>query len=156
MPNVRITGIEAKARKDFANGFFGTASLAYAYGVDVDTNDLIRTVAPFKSVVSFGYASETWGSELTGIFAAGMRDDGDSATFDAPGYGVANLTAWWEPEQTNGLRIQAGVYNLFDKKYWNAVGVRDVNPGSSSSTNQPVDFYTEAGRSFKISLTQRF
>ncbi|WP_183821355.1 TonB-dependent hemoglobin/transferrin/lactoferrin family receptor [Aliirhizobium cellulosilyticum] len=156
VPNVRITGIEAKARKDFANGFFGTASLAYAYGVDVDTNDLIRTVAPFKSVVSFGYASETWGSELTGIFAAGMRDDGDSATFDAPGYGVANLTAWWEPEQTNGLRIQAGVYNLFDKKYWNAVGVRDVNPGSSSSTNQPVDFYTEAGRSFKISLTQRF
>jgi hemoglobin/transferrin/lactoferrin receptor protein len=156
VPNVRISGVEAKVRKDFANGFFGTASLAYAYGVNTDTNEFIRTVAPFKSIVSFGYAADTWGSELTGIVAAGMRDDHSTSTFDAPGYGVANLTGWWEPEQTKGLRVQAGVYNIFDKKYWNAVGVRDVNPSAASAANQPVDFYTEAGRSFKISLTQKF
>ncbi|AYD01773.1 TonB-dependent hemoglobin/transferrin/lactoferrin family receptor [Neorhizobium sp. NCHU2750] len=158
IPNVKITGVEAKMRKDFANGFFGTASLAYAYGVDTDTNELVRTVAPFKSVVSFGYANDTWGSELTGILAAGMRDDHDASTFDAPGYGIANLTGWWEPTQTKGLRIQAGIYNIFDKKYWNAVGVRNVNPSgvSSSGTNQPTDYYSEPGRYFKISLTQKF
>ena len=97
-----------------------------------------------------------WGTELTGVFSSGMRDDRVANTFDAPGYGVFNLTGWWEPEQTKGLRIQAGIYNLFDRKYWNAVGVRDVNPNSVSTVNQPVDFYTEAGRTFKISLTQKF
>ncbi|AYM57982.1 TonB-dependent hemoglobin/transferrin/lactoferrin family receptor [Agrobacterium fabrum] len=154
--NVEISGVEAKLRKELANGFFAHASLAYAYGKDTDTNEFIRTVAPFKSILGVGYAQEVWGTELTGVFSSGMRDDGVASTFDAPGYGVFNLTGWWEPEQTKGLRIQAGVYNLFDRKYWNGVGVRDVNPNSVSTVNQPVDFYTEAGRTFKISLTQKF
>ena len=154
--HVEISGVEAKVRKEFANGFFAHGSLAYAYGKDTDNNELIRTVAPFKSVLGVGYSAEVWGTELTGIFTSGMRDDHKANTFDAPGYGIANLTAWWEPEQTKGLRIQAGVYNLFDRKYWNAVGVRDVNPTTVSSANQPVDFYSEAGRSFKVSLTQTF
>ncbi|MDR6102935.1 hemoglobin/transferrin/lactoferrin receptor protein [Agrobacterium larrymoorei] len=154
--HVEISGVEAKVRQEFSSGFFAHASLAYAYGKDTDNNELIRTVAPFKSIVGVGYANDFWGTELTGIFASGMRDDHKPATFDAPGYGIANLTAWWEPTQTKGLRIQAGVYNIFDRKYWNAVGVRDVNPTSVSSSNQPVDFYSEPGRSFKISLTQKF
>ncbi len=154
--HVEISGVEAKVRQEFSNGFFAHASLAYAYGKDTDTNELIRTVAPVKSIVGIGYSDESWGTELTGIFAGGMRDDHDDATFDAGGYGIANVTAWWEPTQTKGLRIQAGVYNMFDRKYWNAVGVRDVNPNTVSSSNQPVDFYSEPGRSFKISLTQKF
>ncbi len=57
----------------------------------------------------------------------------------------------------NGLRVQAGVYNIFDKKYWNAIAMRDINPtATSSSTNQPIDYYSEAGRSFKISITKTF
>ncbi|KAA3513289.1 TonB-dependent hemoglobin/transferrin/lactoferrin family receptor [Agrobacterium rosae] len=155
-PNVEISGVEAKVRKDLANGFFTHASLAYAYGKDTDTNEFIRTVAPFKSVVGVGYAQETWGTEFTGVFSSHMRADISANTFDASGYGIFNLTGWWEPEQAKGLRIQAGVYNLFDRKYWNAVGVRDINPNSVSTVNQPIDFYSEPGRSFKISLTQKF
>lgn len=153
---VQITGAELSGRQDFANGIFVHGSLAYAYGKDQETGEFIRTVAPFKSIIGVGYQQENWGADLTGIFAAGMRDDHKSTTFDAPGYGIANLTGWWEPEKLNGLRIQAGVYNIFDKTYWNAVGVRDVNPDTQSNINQPVAYYTEAGRSFKISLTQRF
>ncbi len=154
--NVEISGVEAKVRKDLANGVFTYASLAYAYGKDMDTNEFIRTVAPFKSIVGLGYAQERWGSEFTGVFSSHMRADKAPSTFDAPGYGIFNLTGWWEPEQTKGLRVQAGVYNIFDRKYWNAVGVRDINPGAVTSVNQPVDFYSEPGRSFKISLTQKF
>lgn len=154
--NVEISGVEAKVRKELANGFFAHASLAYAYGKDTDTNEFIRTVAPFKSVLGVGYEQDTWGTEFTGVFSSGMRDDKVANTFDAPGYGVFNLSGWWEPEQTKGLRIQAGIYNLFDRKYWNAVGVRDINPNTASTVNQPVDFYSEAGRTFKISLTQKF
>ncbi|MCJ9753528.1 TonB-dependent hemoglobin/transferrin/lactoferrin family receptor [Neorhizobium sp. BETTINA12A] len=154
--NVEISGVEAKIRKEFANGFFTHASLAYAFGRDTDTNEYIRTVAPFKAILGVGYNQETWGTELTGIFSTGMRPDGQDNTFEAPGYGIANLTGWWEPEQAKGLRVQAGVYNIFDTRYYNAVGVRGINPNTVSSTNQPVAFYSEPGRSFKLSLTQRF
>jgi hemoglobin/transferrin/lactoferrin receptor protein len=165
--NVTISGVELKARKEFTGGFFTQGSFAYSYGKDNDTNEFIRTVAPFKAVIGVGYEAETWGTELTGIFSASMRKEpaytstsfGSGSKrddFDAPGYGLFNLTGWWEPEQTKGLRIQAGVYNLFDKTYYNGVGVRNVNTLTPASGNQPVPFYSEPGRSFKISLTQKF
>lgn len=161
---VEISGVEAKARKDFANGIFLHGSLAYAYGKDKNTGEFIRSVAPFKSILGVGYEQEQWGVDLSTVISAGMREDGTATTitgssyqtFDAPGYGIVNLTGWWEPEQTKGLRIQAGIYNVFDKTYWNAVGVRDISTTATSSTNQPVAFYSEPGRTFKISLTQRF
>ncbi|MDH4439576.1 MAG: TonB-dependent hemoglobin/transferrin/lactoferrin family receptor [Rhizobium sp.] len=154
--DVRISGAEIKARKDFTNGFFATASLAVAYGEYGDTGARLRSVAPLKSIVGVGYDQETWGTELTGIFSASMPNDNVATTYDAPGYGIFNLSGWWEPEQFKGMRIQAGVYNIFDKTYWNAVGVASVNPNSVSSGNQPTAFYSEPGRTFKISLTQKF
>jgi hemoglobin/transferrin/lactoferrin receptor protein len=154
--SVAISGAELKGRKEFDNGFFLSGSLAYAYGKNETANTYLRSVAPFKGILGVGYEQETWGTELTGVFSAGMRDDHKATTFDAPGYGVFNLAGWWEPEQMEGLRVQAGIYNIFDRKHWNAVGVRDVNPIAQNAGNQPVDFYSEPGRSFKISLTKRF
>ncbi|MCC8932177.1 TonB-dependent hemoglobin/transferrin/lactoferrin family receptor [Rhizobium sp. 'Codium 1'] len=154
--DARISGAEIKARKDFANGFFAEGSLAVAYGEYGDNNTRIRSVAPLKAILGLGYEQETWGTQLTGIFSAAMPDDSVANTYDAPGYGIFNVTGWWEPEAVKGLRIQAGVNNIFDKTYWNAVGVASVNPNSASSGNQPVAFYSEAGTTFKISLTQKF
>jgi hemoglobin/transferrin/lactoferrin receptor protein len=152
--NVDISGIEFNARKDLAYGYSIYGSLAYAYGKNIDTDELIRSVAPVKAIAGIVYAAETWGAEFSGVFSAGVRDDNDSDTFDAPGYGVFNLTGWWEPEQFKGMRLQAGVYNIFDRTYWNGVAVREVDP--SSTSYQPVDYYSEPGRTFKISLTQKF
>ncbi len=154
--DVRISGAEIKTRKDFASGFFAEGSLAVAYGEYGDTNARLRSVAPLKAILGLGYQQETWGTQLTGIFSAAMPDDNVANTFDAPGYGVFNVSGWWEPEAAKGLRIQAGVYNIFDKTYWNAVGVESVNPNAASSANQPTAFYSEAGTTFKISLTQKF
>jgi hemoglobin/transferrin/lactoferrin receptor protein len=91
---------------------------------------------------------------VTFIGVAGAKDDDDDTTFDAPGYGIVDLTAWWQPEQVKGLTIRGGVYNLFDKTYYDAVNVRDVD--LASSTSQPREYYSEPGRTFKITLTQRF
>ncbi len=133
--------------------------MAYAYGKDTDTNEYLRTVAPLKAIVGVGYQRETWGTDLSLVTSAAMRNDGNAKTFDAPGYGIVDLTAWWEPEQVKGLRIQGGVYNLFDKTYYNGVALKDLNAStvpSNSNTNQPIAFYSEPGRTFKISLVKRF
>lgn len=156
LDRVAISGIEIKARKDFDNGLYVHGSLAYAYGKDTGNDAVLRTVAPFKSILGIGYARETWGAELTGVLVGKMRDDNDPTTFDAPSYAIANLEAWWEPEQVEGLRLQAGVYNIFDKTYYNALKVRNIDPGTAFSTNQPLSFYSEPGRTFKVSLTHKF
>ncbi|WP_288425718.1 TonB-dependent hemoglobin/transferrin/lactoferrin family receptor [uncultured Agrobacterium sp.] len=156
---VAISGVEASLQKRFDTGFNVHASLAYAYGKDTETNEIIRTVAPLKAIAGIGYEQDIWGVDFSGVFASAMRDDHNAATFDAPGYGIFNLTGWWEPAQTKGLRIQMGVYNLFDKTYYDALALRDINPNtvpSNSNSVQPIEYYSEPGRTFKISLTQRF
>ena len=75
--------------------------------------------------------------------------------FVAPGYGVVDATVWWTPERigdidVSGLRVQAGVFNIFDKKYWDAVSVPD------GTTVAAADYFTEPGRTFKISISKKF
>ena len=152
--SVTISGVEASANKTFNNGINLHAALAYAYGRNEDTGKYLRSVAPFKAIVGGGWSNETFGVDLSSTLSASMPDDDVATTFDAPGYGVVDLTGWWTPEQVQGLRVQAGVYNIFDQEYFNALGVRDVNLTSTSS--QPREWYSEPGRTFKISLTKIF
>lgn len=157
-----ISGIEASAVKTFNNGINLHASLAYAYGTNEETTQRLRSVAPFKAIVGGGWSNETFGFDLSSTLSAGMLTDHlntpvtntNDTTFDAPGYAIVDLTGWWTPEQLPGLRVQAGVYNIFDQKYFNALAVRDVNLVSTAS--QPRDWYSEPGRTFKVSLTKSF
>ncbi|MGL3607318.1 TonB-dependent hemoglobin/transferrin/lactoferrin family receptor [Rhizobium sp. G187] len=145
--NVRISGVELEAHKTFSSGFNLHGTLAYARGTDLDSDELLASVPPLKAIVGLGYEQETWGTDLSLVAAAAVSDDSAALTKPA-GYGVLNLTGWWEPEQAKGLRIQAGVYNMFDKKYFDALEVKNV----ASAT----DLYSEAGRTFKISISQKF
>ena len=147
--NVRIYGAELNLLKEFDNGFNVHGALAYAHGTDLDTGQRLGSVAPLKGVVGVGYATETWGADVSLISQASVSDN-STANFKAPSYNVVDLTAWWAPEQIEGFTIQAGIYNLFDETYYDAVSLRDV------SISQPEAFYSEPGRSFKISATKRF
>lgn len=155
---VRIRGIEFKAHKRFANGFILHGGLAYTHGEDGDGN-LIPTIAPFKALAGIGYDGGNWGADLTGIFVGKYRDDYADpnrvdTTFDAPSYAIANLNTWWEPAFFNGLRIQAGVKNLFDKTYYDALSLRNVDLTAAAA--QPLEFYSSPGRAFILSATQKF
>jgi len=156
---VTISGVELEAHKLFQNGINLHGSLAYAYGKDTGTDEYLRSVAPLKAILGVGYQRDSWGTDLSLVTSAGMRDDGNPKTFDAPGYGIVDLTAWWEPEQAKGLRIQGGVYNLLDKTYYNGVALKDLNAStvpSNANSAQPIAFYSEPGRTFKLSLVKRF
>lgn len=167
---VIISGFELNLHKRFENGIRIHGSLAYAYGKDTDQDLFLRSVAPVKAAVGIGYDTENWGADVTTVVSGGMREDAPVCstgfggttchnTFDAPGYGFTDVTAWWEPQQAKGLRLQAGIYNVFDKTYWNGVALRDQNATtapSNSNTHQSMAFFSEPGRTFKISLTQKF
>jgi hemoglobin/transferrin/lactoferrin receptor protein len=145
--NVRIFGLEVSGHRTFDSGIHISGSLAYANGKDADTGEWVDSVAPGKAAFTIGYAKETWGTDLTFITATKEpKKDGDS--FRTPGYGIFDLTGWWQPEQVKGLTLRAGVYNIFNKTYYDALNVK--------SAAQPPEYYSEAGRAFKLTLTQRF
>ncbi|WP_137130380.1 TonB-dependent hemoglobin/transferrin/lactoferrin family receptor [Rhizobium sp. FY34] len=148
-----IFGMEASAHKTFDNGFRIGAGLAVSTGKNLDTDKYLASVAPLKVVASIGYDTEFWGVGVDVIGVSGSKDATkvDQTTyFQTPGYGVVDLSAWWEPEQVKGMRINAGVYNVFDRTYYDYSSVRTYGAAQSR------EFYSEPGRTFKISLTQKF
>ena len=155
---VEISGVELRMHQRLGNGIIVHGGLAYYYGQDGDGNRL-PTIAPVKGLLGVGYEGVNWGVDLTGIFVGKYNDNfanpaTPDTTFDAPGYVVANLTGWWEPEFLKGLRIQGTVKNLFDATYYDALALRTVN--LSAAASQPLEFYSAPGRSFIVSATHRF
>lgn len=61
----------------------------------MDTGEGLASVTPLKAIVGIGYSRESWGANLDWI---GVKPTSDKslASFKAPGYGVVNLTGWWE------------------------------------------------------------
>lgn len=150
---VEISGLEVSAHKRFDSGVHVRGALAYARGKNLATGLLLDSVAPLKLVLGVGYTAEHWGIDLSTIQVARVPAN-SQAVFKAPGYGIVNLSGWWQPEQVEGLRIAAGVYNLFDKTHYDALAHRTVN--MASTTSQPMAFYSQPGRTFKLSVTKQF
>lgn len=156
---VRISGIELSAQARWQQHWYSRAGLAWARGKDTTLNQSINAIAPLKMVAALGYDSHSWGGELSLVAAlkrnkvANPEASGSTpADFKAPGYGVMNLAAWWQPPAQKGLRLQAGIYNLFDKQYWEALNV----PQTGGRSSAPVASYTEPGRTFKLNLTYHY
>lgn len=151
---VQIYGAELSGHVNFAGNWVTWASVAWSHGKNTETNQYLNSIPPIRAIVGLGYAGDSWGADVSLTMAA-RRDKvernaaGNPTGFVAPGYGIVDTTAYWEPKFAKGMKIQAGVFNVFDKKYWNATDVAD-------SRGQPIDYYTEVGRSFRVSLTQKF
>lgn len=145
----RIFGAEFSAHKKFDYGITLRAGVAYANGKNLDDGTFLQSVAPLKSIVGIDYDAGQWGASIDWIASAAGRGESTSTYFKTPGYGIVDLTAWYEPEQVKGLKINAGIYNVFDKSYYDYASVRNT-------VGQPESYYSEPGRTFKISLTQKF
>ncbi|AHV92147.1 tonB-dependent hemoglobin/transferrin/lactoferrin receptor family protein [Bordetella holmesii 30539] len=158
---VRIYGAEASAHWKFAPNWRTWGSLAWAVGKDQGTGQYLNSIPALKAVLGLGYARDQWGVDAT-LTAARKHNkveypDASSATpypdFQAPGYGVVDLMAYWRPATVKGMQVQLGVFNLFDKKYWEAI---NVPTAGATAIARPVDWYTEPGRSVRLSLTYQY
>ena len=151
---VCIYGAETTANWQFTSNWKIWSSAAWAVGKDTQSNQYLNSVAPLTAIIGLSYLHDNWGSDLsltTAIKRNKVENDND---FKAPGYGVLDFTTYWEPHQVKGLRLQAGVFNLLDKKYWNALNVPDVrNAGTGIQT---FDYYTEPGRSMRLAVTYQY
>lgn len=147
--NVEIWGLEAKAHYRHVSGWHGWATAGYYEGRDIDEDVHLNSIPAFKVVGSLGYATDVWGADVI-VTGVAKRDRAESPSNETGGYGLVDLTAWWSPREVKGLTLRAGVYNLFDKAYVDALNLPD------GTTSRPKAYFTEPGRSVKISATYQF
>lgn len=147
---VQIYGAELAAHWQFVPHWKLWGSVAWANGEDLETNQRLSSVAPITSLLGLSYARDQYGADLM-LRAAAARDKVENAgDFEAPGYGVVDMTGWWQPAELKGVKFQAGLFNALDKKYWNALNV------PTGTLAQPDDYYSEVGRNFRVSASWQY
>ncbi|ABM45677.1 TonB-dependent hemoglobin/transferrin/lactoferrin family receptor [Bartonella bacilliformis] len=153
--HVRIFGVETKAHWNLDNGLHSDFSLSYAHGKDLDKKEYLSSIPALKTIFGLGYAKEFWGLDFVLTLAAKNDKVAKKSSYrEVPGYSLVDVLSWWKPFGKDGLTIRAGVYNIFNTKYWNASDLPSVSPRGESPL--PKDYFSQPGRSFKVSFVQKF
>jgi hemoglobin/transferrin/lactoferrin receptor protein len=128
-------------------------SVAYARGEDRVNDVPLNSVDPLKAVlgIAFQPAQGAWGMELVGtaVDRKSNVDVSNGQVFVPPGYFVLDLLV--HANIGERLRINAGVFNLTDKKYWEWSDVRSETVGSTI-----IDRYSRPGLNASANAVFRF
>lgn len=149
--HVHIYGAELNGHWEFLEHWRLWGSVAYAVGKDTDTHEHLNSIPPLRGILGLGYKTETYGANFS-MAAAGKRhrvENPDSDINKTPAYAVFDVSAWWQPEMLHGVRFQAGVFNLTDKRYYTTMDVAD-------NSTQPQQYYSQPGRHAKFALRYEF
>lgn len=178
-----IYGTEISVRLDHgtwapaARGLYSTWALGYAKGesksnyVGDKTVDL-DSVQPAKAIVGVGFDApqKAWGMNLTGTFVRGKKalatnrqgfgnNPGDTLTdstihlFDVPGFARFDISGYWRINKN--VRLNAGIFNLADKRYWAYSNTHSLQPASAQDRQQ-IELSTAPGRTYAVNLSVDF
>lgn len=159
-------------------GFELNGGLGYAKGTRADGSDLL-TVQPLKALFGLGYraADNDWAVHLNATYTQGKKtgDAKQYAILPSTGYLAYSTTLSTYPYLSNSATVfdlvahkkfgeravlKAGVYNLFNKKYWTWDSLRTIgvsSPGVATGvTGEGLNRYLAAERYAMISLEFKF
>ncbi|MGE8390543.1 MAG: TonB-dependent receptor [Pseudomonas sp.] len=161
-----IKGAEVKGRLDLDHfgapeGLYTQGSIAYANGRNDDNGQPLNSVNPLTGVFGLGYEQPNYGGLLSWTLVKRktrvddttfFAPDGQSSQFRTPGYGVLDLSGFYKV--TDDVTVNAGLYNLTDKKYWQWDSVRGYDGQGEAGVTQPanLDRLTMPGRNFAINV----
>lgn len=160
-----IRGAEAKGRLNLdtlgtAPGWYTQGSLAYARGRNDDTGQPLNSIDPLTAVLGLGYEQPRYGAlaSWTVVRHKNRIDEGafhapdGGSVFKTPGYGVLDLTGFYKV--TNDITLNAGLYNLADKKYWQWNSIRAYDSVGEASVTAPanLDRLSEPGRHVAVNV----
>jgi hemoglobin/transferrin/lactoferrin receptor protein len=155
---VEIGGVEARLNADFGKGWGFNFAFAYARGDETQDGVVtpLSTIDPISMVAGLSYNEPDgrYGGQAIVTWAQQKAQDRTGepcspACFTPPSFTILDLTAFYRP--TDWAIIRAGLFNLFDAKYWWWSDVRGL------AANSPVlDAWTQPGRNISASLTVQF
>lgn len=160
----RIQGWEGRATWALKSGVTLRTAMAYTHGTtedDESASQPLNTVNPFSMVLGVRYEpNSTWFAQADLLFQA-AKSQGQIAKTCTSGT-QQNQNCWAPPSSvvldlSGGYHINkhatvyAGVYNVFDRRYWNWSDVRNLAENSTLK-----DAYSAPGRSVAVSLKLQY
>ena len=150
-----IHGVELKAGVDLGrlspgwDGWSLRGAAAWSRGEDETSGQPLESVDPLTASLGVAWRGARWGGEFAGRFV-GRRDrlpdaPAGSRYFESPGHAVLDLYAHWD--FAPGARLNLGVFNLADRKYWGA-GALPL----ASDDSAVIDRYSAPGRNFAVNF----
>ncbi|HWK50706.1 MAG TPA: TonB-dependent receptor, partial [Steroidobacter sp.] len=168
---VTVKGVEVEGRWLISQQWSARLAWAYSEG-EQDNGDPLPSILPATGVLGLRYQSPTQRWSVTGnvthaeakkLKDATLSESPDFFTSLVPDY-LSNaytvLDLFGDINITKGLRLNAGIYNVFDEKYYLWPRVRFVNEGTTTLygyvTGDGIGRYSEPGRNFRVSLSWQF
>lgn len=155
LDRVTIRGAEARGELFLSSvglpdGTRLRGAIAYARGQDDASGQPLNSVDPLKAVFGLGYdaPSGQFGGELAWTLVAAKErvDETQIAEqFEPAGYGTLDLSGYWQVSEQ--VSLNAGLFNLADKQYWQWGDVRSLSENSPS-----LGRYTQPGRHAAVNL----
>jgi len=148
--NAEIWGAEAKGEWRLNKQWSLSGALAFAQGENLDTHKPIDGVDPLTGVLGVAWRpDDAWTVEGRMRAASGKTRVSDDTIFKPGGWTTFDAFATYEVKPR--LTLSAGVFNIFDRSYFNAQDVVGL-----LKTDTTLETYRATGRSFAVSATLRF
>ena len=149
----RIWGIEFGNEYKFTpekGGFSVLASAGYTYGQDKDDDTPLNNIDPFKLVSGVKYTTNDnkLSGEFIGTYVGKTRRKDSITGYWPKPYTTFDLLGKYKSSQS--LDISMGIYNLFDKTYYNSGNV------SSTQSSTGIEQFAEPGRHIKAGFKYTF
>ena len=116
-----LYGAEVAVEWDFHEHLTFAANASYTRAENRENGEALYRVAPLRGMAALVYQNNGWEAALECEWAAAQsrvaRGQGEPET---PGYGLVHLRV--ARELPHGVRIEAGVENVFDKRYADHLG----------------------------------
>ncbi|MEZ5472166.1 MAG: TonB-dependent hemoglobin/transferrin/lactoferrin family receptor [Marinicella sp.] len=123
-------------------------AFAWTRGENNRTNKPLNHISPPKASgrLQWNSTDSRWQANLYGVFSQAKNrvDDEDDELFKTPGYATFDFTVAYQ--LTDSSHLNAGVFNLTDKKYWLWQQVKNFE-----ATDSIIEAMTQASRHFKVS-----
>lgn len=153
LASVEITGFELRGEWAFIENWSTSASYAHAKG-DSKENGVtapLNTIDPDKLVLGLRYDNN--GKYGASVFATIVerkdRNPSPATSYTSNGYEVFDMTGYYQFNEN--VSINAGLFNVFDRKYFAWADVRNLSPTSTT-----IDAYSQPGRNATVSVKYQF
>ncbi|MFZ6846224.1 TonB-dependent hemoglobin/transferrin/lactoferrin family receptor [Undibacterium sp. RuTC16W] len=119
----------------------------------------LTSIAPYKASTGLGYddASQLFGVVLNLSYARSKQASNDvitgitSARFAVPAYAVIDVSGYWHIRKN--IKLNVGICNLGDRKYWDYASSRSLAAGSTATALADIERQALAGRNIAASLS---
>ena len=163
-----ISGFEVHGNWHWGALAGGRLSTPFAYGKTRGSNDVsglpLSSIEPAKLMLGLKFEAQSWdialdinhhaAKDASALESPFIPKSNTQQQFVTPSATTLDLHAQWRIRRD--MRLNAGIYNLTNKKYWNWSDVQGLAANPTPPLQSVVDAYTQPGRYGNLSLVLDF